>query len=222
LGGTWRKPTTAGELFRDYICERGPKDVYFNGNDTLTKKLSRSILLDEIRREYYGGNGKYPKEQRFGSISKYIKEWADLLVDQEFPLVHVLGSVDVSVAGVGGGRVRFWVHNRTDLASGTHFIGRFPPEGQAETPYSLEDYVRDHPDQAGWSAGWLINTHSEIVSILSPRVRSETLGGMGGGNYDQTFVWSERYLGCEMQNRPWPVYLQLLDVQVYYQDPSAG
>jgi hypothetical protein len=215
----WSKPTTAGELFKDYICETGPDHVMFYGKDTLTEKLARSRILGKIRRDYYDGTGKYPHEEKFGSISSYVKEWADLVVDQEFPLVHVIGSFDISVQASGNNRVVFWAHNRTDLASGTHFIGRFPPTGQGENPLTLEEVIDKDPkvgDQAAW---WVINTYKDkvggrggIVAILRPVARDFTGPGMGGGIYEQTFTWSEKDINCEIKFLPWPIYLPLLDI----------
>jgi hypothetical protein len=142
----WGKPTTAAALFGDYICERGPDHVYFNGGDILTHKLSRSIALDKIRREFYQHGTIYPREEEFGDPFTYFNEWRDLQVDLEFPLVPVMGSFDVSVTSAAGNRVKFWVHNRTDLASGTHFIGSFPPDGQGDNPLTVEEVIKDNPN----------------------------------------------------------------------------
>lgn len=213
----WRKPTTAGELFKDYICETGPDHVKFFGRDILTAKLARSRILGKIRREYYSGMGKYPYEEKFGSISAYVLEWADLVVDREFPLVHVIGSFDVSVRANGNGRVVFWAHNRTDLASGTHFVGRFPLDGQGDNPLTLEEVIDNNSEIGNQPAWWVINTHNddyrgEIVAILRPVARDFTGPGIGGGNYEQTFMWSEKDINCEIRFLPWPIYLQLLDI----------
>ena len=175
----WSKPTTAGELFKDYVCETGPDHVKFHGKDVLTAKLARSRILGKIRREYYSGQGKYPYEEQFGSISAYLKEWADLAVDHEFPLVHVMGSFDISVKASGNNRVVFWAHNRTDLASGTHFIGRFPPNGQGSNPLTLEEVMSKDPKVANQPAFWVINTYKDqyrgkIVAILRPVARDFT------------------------------------------------
>jgi hypothetical protein len=204
----YAKPTTAGELFGDYICERGPEHVYFHGTDVLTHKLARSLALDSVRKKFYGNGSVYlPRyEEKFGDPGSYINEWKDLAVDPEFPLVHLMGSFWVSVSSTVGDRIRIQVDNRTDLASGTHFIGRFPPEGQEATPYSLQDYIRDNPDEANKSAAWIVNTHPEIVSILQPLRRSQTGPGFGGGNFEQTFTWTERDLGC-WAALPWPIYI---------------
>lgn len=35
---------------------------------------------------------------------------------------------------------------------------------------------------------------------------------MGGGNFDQTYIWTEADVQCEMENMPWPIYLDYLNV----------
>jgi hypothetical protein len=203
----YTKPTTAGELFGDYICERGPAHVYFRGSDVLTHKLARSFALDSVRKKFYGNGGAIlPRYEEQFRAKQYVNEWKSLLLDPEFPLVHIMGSFWVSVNSTIGDRIRIQVDNRTDLASGTHFIGRFPPPGQERTPYSLQDYIRENPNEANQSAAWIINRHPEIVSILKPLRRSQTGPGMGGGNFEQTFTWTERDIGCWAE-LPWPIYI---------------
>ena len=206
----WTKPTSAGELFGDFICNRGQETVTFNGNDILTVKVAWSLVVDKVRKQYYE-EGTYPNPMDFGDPGAYIAEWADLLYDpNEFPIAQIIGSFDISIAADGTDRIRFVLSNRTDLASGTHFIGRFPPPDHEYDPYTLEDYIHDHPGEADSSAGQIINTHRDIVAILRPRTRNELLPGMAGGNYYQYFIWTERHLGCEAL-LPWPLDLFFLD-----------
>ena len=165
----WTKPTSAGELFGDFICNRGQETVTFNGNDILTVKVAWSLVVDKVRKQYYE-EGTYPNPMDFGDPGAYIAEWADLLYDpNEFPIAQIIGSFDISIAADGTDRIRFVLSNRTDLASGTHFIGRFPPPDHEYDPYTLEDYIHDHPGEANSSAGQIINTHRDIVAILRPR-----------------------------------------------------
>jgi hypothetical protein len=206
----YHKPTSAAELYGDYICERGLEHVQFNGSDILTKKLARSIALNKLRREYYE-NGSFGREEKFGNPLIYLNEWKDLIADPEFPLVHIMGSFDISISPTHGNRIRFTVHNRTDLASGTHFIGRFPPPGEELFPLSLEKYILQHPDQGASNAAWIIANNASIVSILSPRDRSETNSGLGGGNFQQSFYWTENNIDCWLK-LPWPIYLKFLEI----------
>jgi hypothetical protein len=104
-----------------------------------------------------------------------------------------------------------------DLASGTHFIGRFPPEGQSRYPLSLEEVLGKEQtlrNQLAWRviASYKDDYRGKIVSVLMPRTRLETSPGMGGGNFEQTFTWTERDMTCEIEDKPWPGYLQLLDI----------
>lgn len=208
----WIKPTSAGELFKDYICETGPEHMYFDGSDRLTHLMADSVALDRVRKMFYRNGGDFlPKyHEDFTDIPKYIGEWADLINHPEFPLVHLVGSFIVSINQTMGDRIRIQVDNRTDLASGTHFIGRTPPPGQASNPYSLENYIQEHPDQADSASWWLINNNDKIISILSPETRADTGPGMGGGNLYETFTWTESK--CWPRILPWPFYLWFLNI----------
>jgi RHS repeat-associated protein len=213
----WVKPTTAAGLFGDFICERGPDHVHFDGRDKLTHKLAHSLLLHRLRMEFYDSGPLGPREERLGSILDYLAEWRDLKNESGFPIAQVLGSIDISVGWAAGGRVRFMVHNRMDLASGTHLIGRFPPEGQGRNPLSLEEVITVNPALKSQLAWWVLATHTDpsrgrIVSILRPRTRDLTGPGMGGGNFEQTFVWTERNVACDVSDKPWPAYLALLEI----------
>ena len=72
-------------------------------------------------------------------------EWRDLQSASGFPIMHIMGSFDISIQDIGNGRVKFNVHNRTDLASGTHFLNRFPPDDQKTNPLSLERVIEEFP-----------------------------------------------------------------------------
>ncbi len=219
----WSKPQTVGELFEDYICERGPERVEFSAGDNLTKQLEYSILLDRIRREFYKGGVNYPKELKFNPLEFLMAlndvYAANIIHSPDFPLTHFLGSFNYTVTSTNIGRVKITIDNRTDLASGTHFPGVFPPEGEGAFPLSLEKVIREGPPELAHMQAWdLILNYRDpegrrIVSVLPPLTRSQTMGGMGGGAMSEVFTWTEANLSCEIQKLPWPFYLPLLNIQ---------
>ncbi len=206
----WKKPTTANELFGDYICERGPTDhFYFNGNDKLTHTLARSLAIHNQRMRFYlSGNIPFD-EIKFDSVFAYLMEWRDLQSASGFPIMHITGTFEISIQDIGSGRVKFNVHNRTDLASGTHFLKRFPPDDQRTNPLSLERVIEEYPILGDHLAVEVLR-NEDIVSVLKPQRRDETPNGMGGGNLDQTFTWTEKNL-CGLY-LVWPQYLRFLEI----------
>ena len=217
LDPRWSKPERAIDLLADYFCERGPTSIVFFGDDTLTIELARSVLLDAVRKEFYAtGDISVPKESKFD-----IPEFGMALLDAinvgtgeiSFPLTHFLGSFDYQAVTSSSGRVEFQIDNRTDLASGTHIPLRYPPYDERENPYSLEQFIQEHPEMENEGVLDVLMDHTEIVSILEPRTRQETGFLMGGGNMYQTFKWSEQHLDCGLQKLPWPVYLLFLDIR---------
>jgi hypothetical protein len=217
----WTKPQTVGALFEDYICERGPERVVFYSNDNLTKQLAYSILLDRIRKEFYHGETNYPKEQKFNHLEFFLAfadaYAANLINSPDLPVTHFLGSFNYTVAKKDTGGIQITIDNRSDLASGTHFPGHFPPEGEGEFPLTLEKVIRERPELAFVPAWYVIDRYRDnegrgIVAALQPLSRSQTLGGMGGGTMRQVFTWTEADISCEIQNLPWPAYLPLLHI----------
>jgi len=214
----WSKPETAIELLGDYFCERGPNPVSFGGRDALTQELAHSIPLDHVRKEYYDNPGtQYPIERKFNG-EEYILAFLDSLVagsidNPEYPLTHFLGSFDYTVEKSVSDRIKITVTNRSDLASGTHIPGRFPPEDERENPLSVEQFIMENPELENEGTLDLLTNNPGIVSILEPVERSDTPFWMGGGNMLQTFTWSEKNLDCWVQKLPWPVYLLLLDLR---------
>jgi hypothetical protein len=130
-----------------------------------------------------------------------------------FPLTHFLGSFDYKVARFASDRVEYEISNRTDLSSGTHIPLRYPPEEERDNPYSLEQFIEEYPFLASMEASLILAGNPKIVSVLKMKTRSETSFLMGGGTMFQTFKWSERYLGCGLENLPWSVRLTMLDVR---------
>ena len=216
LDPRWSKPERAIDLLADYFCERDPEWVVFGGTDALSIELARSILIDEVRKEFYkSGDIPNPKQRKF-NIPEFGMALLDAIdvssVEIFFPLTHFMGSFDYRVVKLSSGRVEFQINNRTDLASGTHIPLRFPADEQ-NNPYSLEQFIQEYPEMGNKGVFEVLMEHPEIVSILRMRSRSATGFLMGGGNMWQTFIWSEQYLDCELQKLPWPVYLPLLDIR---------
>jgi hypothetical protein len=101
------------------------------------------------------------------------------------------------------GGIQVTIDNRTDLGS---------------FPLTLEKVVNERPEFAFVPASYLIDRYRdregrEIVAVLQPLSRSQTIGGMGGGIMSQVFTWTETDIHCEIQNLPWPAYLPLLHIR---------
>jgi len=213
----WSKPERAIDLLADYFCERGPDWVTFNGNDTLSRELAGSVLLDEVRKEFYiNGEIITPKERKF-NVPEFVLALLDGidLTSGEFslPLTHILGSFDYRVVKSSSDRIEFQIDNRTDLASGTRIPLRFPPDNSRDNPVTVEQIIQEHPEMENMGILEILSNHPEIVSILEPRTRGETGFLMGGGNMNQTFRWTEKRLDCGFEKFPWPVYLPLIDIR---------
>ncbi len=217
----WSKPNNARELLTDYICERGPVGVRFSGKDVVTKELAYARMIDRLRKRFYreGDIPKHgePTEFRF-NLPQYGKSITDILISGEpLPIMHFLGSFDYAVTKTNNDRVKFTIRNQTDLASGTHIPGRWPPESQKGNPLSLEQVIKENQTLRFMPAMIIIATFhdkdgNQIVSLLEPRSRFRT-GGSGGGIMRQTFIWTERYLDCGLENHPWPKVLDIIDVR---------
>jgi len=220
--GNWSIPQTTMELATDYICERGPEHVIFYGMNDLTQELVRSILIARVRDEFYrSGDIRNARELKF-NVPEYIIAWLDALPPANngaiprFPITQFLGSFDYMVYRLPSGRVKYQIDNQTDMASGTHFPGRFPPESDRYNPLSMEWVIDEHPDLESMNSMKMILTYVnenglKVVSVLRPKTRRGT-GGTGSGVMKQTFTWTERYLDCGLP-RFWPAYLPYLDVR---------
>ena len=139
----WSTPVNARELLADYICERGPDHVIFGGSDALTKELAYARVIDELRKRFYReGNIPKPGESEEFKFNppEYMRSLDDILISGEpLPIMHFLGSFDYQVVHFSEvrtktNRVVFKIDNQTDLSSGTHLPGRFPPESQKDDP----------------------------------------------------------------------------------------
>jgi hypothetical protein len=106
--------------------------------------------------------------------------------------------------------VGFWIHNQTDRGSGSHFVGRF----KDHYTDSIEDLVRAGSIQNNDRLADILSQKDKfrVISILSEKSREQTTGLEGGGNMEQTFVWSEKQLDCTMRMLPPAIYWSLLDI----------
>jgi hypothetical protein len=205
---------TVKELWLDYLCHRGPEHRMLDGSTTLTHDLARSELVDQIRRQFYSGE-PLDEATLYFNIPEFLSATVDMLTMMqelqryEFSITHFIGSFDYSVIREGD-RIRYVVHNQTDRSSGTHIPLRFPEGGYT---LSLEELVRQKPTLA--NAFMLEVIHSgkfPIVSILEAKSRSDMLPGEGGGNFTQTFTWTEQDLNLT-ELPPWPTYLDQIDIK---------
>lgn len=214
----WSKPERAVDIFADFLCERGPETVEFDGRSRLTKELAESVLLDRIRYGFYvAGPTSGPRELKFDPSEFFVALYEQRL-PADLPIFHVLGSVDYEVYQNTRGRVEYRVQNWMELASGTRIPTRYPPDDERQRPLTLERVINENKTLENRNAYFLLRYYrdargNEIVAILNPKTRDET-GGLGGGRTSQIFVWSEQYQPCITQVL-WPLYIWLgmLDIQ---------
>lgn len=207
------------DLWYDYLCERGPEHRVFAGDDALTQELAASELVNMIRREYYQQQVDITGATMKFNVQEFMSATVDMLLKArrrpesvEFSLTHFMGSFTYSVERVGD-RVHFTVENQTDLASGTHLPLRFPDAGYTE---SLETLVAQEPQLADAYLLELVQSDSyPIISVLEAKSRQETRedADEGGGNFRQTFTWSEPYLANFDDLPTWPDYVRQLDIR---------
>jgi hypothetical protein len=205
---------TVRELWFDYLCHRGPEHRILDGSDVLTQDLAASELVDRIRRQFYAGE-PLDEATLYFNIPEFLSATVDMAAviqsrqQYEFSITHFIGSFDYSVSREGD-RVRYEIRNQTDRSSGTHIPLRFPEGGYT---LSLEELVREKPMLA--NAFLLEVIHSgkyPIISILEAKSRADTAADEGGGNFAQTFTWTERDLGLT-ELPPWPTYLIEIDIK---------
>jgi len=214
---------TAWDLFVDFVCEYGPEHRHFDADDYLTYELAASILVYNVRQQFYREGGQHLSgEMRFNVGEFLLASWdlyllapfkgtVGLLLGQEpINITHFLGTWDkYEVTLSGSDRVKFVIVNRTERASGSHFPGRFPPE---YTEY-LETLAAENPELRSEAAIPFIISNP-VISVLAPKSRGETIDPEGGGTTWQTFTWTERYLGCNnLWHLPPPIVLPFLDIK---------
>ena len=133
------------------------------------------------------------------------------LIDVPMPITHFLGSFDYKITKYGQHRVKFVVHNVTDLESGTRLppiIGGTPTY-EAGNATSIEELIWENPLLAVETVATLLE-NNPVISVLSPRTREQTSFLTGGGDMVQTFTWFERYDPCVVERYPWPAVLNFL------------
>lgn len=216
-----RYPSTdmVNDLWYDYLCERGPEHRVFDGDDRLTQELFAAELVDQIRREYYRQEEDITGATVKFNVEEFMSATLDMLLKArrrpqhvEFSLTHFMGSFSYSVERVGD-RLYYTVENQTDLASGTHLPLRFPDAGYTQ---SLETLVAQEPQLADAFLLELIQSNRyPLISLLQAKSRQETreASAEGGGNFRQTFTWSEPYLPGFEELPPWPDYVRQLDIR---------
>jgi RHS repeat-associated protein len=210
----WKLPSTVTELYIDWLCERGPEHVFFNGRHSLTHELASSKIIDELRRLFYTSGPQYNHIKKF-SFNEAFWATVDALptyaMRKDISITHILGSFEYSVYSVDNGRVGFAVNNATERSSGSHFIDRF--EGFES---SIEEWVERFPHLKTETLTNFLGPSYQVISVLQAKTRRQTTGTEGGGRMEQTFSWSERdaRLSC-LQNLPWPAYLIFLEIDFH-------
>lgn len=207
------------DLWYDYLCERGPQVRHFDGSAGLTRELAQAEMIDRIRREFYRMDGDVISDTMKFNTEEFVSATLDMLLKArmnpetiEFSLTHFMGSFTYSVRREAD-RVRFTVANQTDLASGTHLPLRFPDAGYTQ---SLETLLAQEPQlEDAFLLEVVQSNRYPIISILEAKTREETRDAVaeGGGNFEQTFTWTEPYLAEFEALPPWPGYLQQLDIR---------
>jgi hypothetical protein len=168
-----------------------------------------------LREEFYQGGGQYLEKRYDFGISEFFWATVDTLLESDWvfnqgpPLniTHFLGTFDIRISQpYGSDRVAFWIHNVTDLASGSRippFLGGVDP-ATAANGTSVEKVLEQYP--LLWFAPLpTIIDFFPVISILEPRLREETGGFLdleGGGTMEQIFVWQEQYFPCGLPS--WP------------------
>jgi RHS repeat-associated protein len=219
-----QRPTDeVGDLLLDYVCEYGEAQRDFQADAHLTQQLAKSYTIHRLREEFYqGGCQDLAKEHSFG-ISEFL--WAtidtllesDWVFDQGPPLnvTHFLGTFDCRITRSSSDKVRFWIHNATELASGSRIppiLGGVDPNVTKDWT-SVEKILEENP--LLWPAPLMtIIDFYPVLSILEPRLREETGGFLdleGGGTMEQIFVWQEQSFACGLPS--WPGIQSELEIR---------
>ena len=219
-------PTSSHNLFGMYLMETADQDSHsispghlvFTARDALTKELSESHSLMLLRRKYLEmGDTDGPQEVRF-NLSQQLQCPFDYTYWNassilSLPLTCFMGSFYYQLKTINtneGTYVGFRIDNRTDLESGSHVAFRYPESGFGG---SVEGLILNGQITGNESILQVLNTAYDgkyPVSILNPLDQTETgfytsatLGThrLGGGNFQQTFVWMEMYDPCDPISR---------------------
>jgi RHS repeat-associated protein len=205
-------PQSAHDLMGWYLFERGDKPhLDFDGNQPLAKELARSTLIHDVRMRYYftHGDTSGKMENRFG-YGEFIRS---IVFDMKnvgklsLPITFFLGSFYYQVVTLPGDKVGFRIDNSTDLASGTHIVGRFDDNYHG----SVEELIHDGVIDENKPLSDVVREHN-VISILSARTRDETSDPLGGGNLYQTYTWIEKRSACP--ELLWLDYIKLPEPEV--------
>jgi hypothetical protein len=213
---------SVGGLWLDYICERGPETRHFTAEHRLTHELAHTDALHEVRRSFYDSGWDELTGRYMFNLGEFVSATGDMIVkaravtppagaNGEFSITHFLGSFEYRVTR-DGDRLRIWVRNVTDRASGTRIPLRFP---DAAHPLSLEELLTQKPELTRRPfLEVLAIPEFGLVSLLQSKTRAETRDdlGEGGGVLVQTFEWTERYMPGATR-APLIVYEGRLDIR---------
>jgi|GEM_PF-7085280 len=207
-----------GDLWLDYICERGPEQRTLDGSALLTHELAGSELVDRIRRQFYAEGDIRDEALLEFNTGEFLSATADMLIklherdEREFSITHFIGSFTYTVLREGD-RVHFTIINQTDRASGTHIPLRFPHGGYTATVESLA--ASDPALLDTYFFELLLSNRYPLVSVLDAKTRAGTdpEQGEGGGAFIQTFTWTETYQPDFDALEPWPAYVEHLDIR---------
>jgi hypothetical protein len=167
---------------------------------------------------------RYLERQYNFGISEFFWATIDTLLERDWvfgqgpplSITHFLGSFECKISRpYDSDRVAFWVHNVTDLASGSRIppiLGGVDPATAASWT-SVEEVLEQYP--LLWFAPLTtIIDFFPVISILEPKTREETGGFLdlkGGGEMQQVFVWQEQYFACELPS--WPEIQSKLELR---------
>jgi hypothetical protein len=209
-------PTTAHELFGWWLFGYGKSDhLYFGGNQSLTRELATSSLVQDIRIGYYMDGRDIGCYHGNCVLNEFLAHQFEESIIQDsrisierflssgqlsLPLTFFIGSFYYQVKALhmnGEIRIGFRIDNDTGWESGTHIVGRFRPGYNL----TVEDLISG-PNQYGVSGNTPLSEifqKAPVISILRNRSRSELQGREGGETLYQTYTWSERFDPCFAQ-----------------------
>jgi len=211
---------TVDDLLTDYVCERGPSHLYFDGDARLTQQLARTAVIQRYREEFYLAGGEKKSGRAYFEAGEFLSATIDTLREGDLTrfvvlaplnITHFLGTFDYEIRRSGPDTARFQIDNTTDLESGTRIppeLGGVHPRWEAEAT-SVEQLLKANPFLSPVPL-WLIVATNPVISVLEPKSRQETSFLAGGGTMKQTFIWQEQYLRFACEESPLPITSSLL------------
>ncbi len=210
---------TVDDLLTDFICEFGPDHRYFYADAHLTQQLARSYTIHLYRIQFYLQDHNVLTGQHVFETSAFLLATLDSLAEgdqtrfrihiPQLNITHFLGSFEYRIAKLQTSDwIQFWVHNTTDLASGTRIPRILGGRPEAR---SLEKLIKDYPNLRDQSFVAILLSYG-ISSILEAKERQETQDPQGGGKMEQTFLWCERPPQIRICGLPLPQPLPFLNL----------